>query len=206
MPHQVVIAESTARDARGTRVLRRGLRRRKCAGVDEGLAESNKCGVVNRQHSDGGTASAGAADKTGTLPAEMPAPLLPARVKQRRQRARVRVDAGDVRPLGTIAKEAAERQVILGRAAAVLLGKDVIDRKGDRRMGLRKLAIFAAMVRAFADQADQRAIHGSMAAGMLLQGEHGFSPQQVELQADLTVIHQFIVLLGGEVAFLVSSR
>jgi hypothetical protein len=40
----------------------------------------------------------------------------------------------------------------------------------------------------------------------LFQGELGFGAQQVELQPDLAVVFQFVLLIRGELAFLISGR
>jgi hypothetical protein len=101
-----------------------------------------------------------------------------------------------------IPKEAGQGKVVLGRGTAVLLGDDVV-------MG-KVIAEWACGRRQYSQQWCARSrtrvtapVHGSMTGSALLQGKHGFSPQQIDLQADLAVVPKFVLLLGGELAFLV---
>jgi len=118
------------------------------------MAESDKGGIVDGQHGDRDSGGAGTADKARAVPAKMAAPLLAAGVEQRNKSAALRVDAGDVRPLGTVAEETGQGQVVLGRGAAMLLGDDVVDGEGDGRAGLRQSAILAALACPLADLGD----------------------------------------------------
>src|SRR5438270_13495964 len=71
--------------------------RRKKTFRDESLAQLDAEGVVDVQHGDGHAADGGAAAQKRPVPAEVTRPLVAARVEERGELARVRVQPADVR-------------------------------------------------------------------------------------------------------------
>ena len=109
------------------------------------------------------------------------------------------IEAGDVGSLGAVAEETGQGEVILGGRTAVLLGDDVVDLEGNNGVGMGELAVFAALACPLAYQGDERLVHRrSMAVGWLLDGAAGFGPQEVEFEANLAVVLEFLLLVGGE--------
>lgn len=90
-------------------MLRRWLGRgREQDSVDQSLAGGDGLGFVDVEDSDGGPADRGAADEGGAGPAKVPVPLVAPGVEEADDLAGAAIDAGDVRPLVTVAKKACE--------------------------------------------------------------------------------------------------
>jgi hypothetical protein len=71
---------------------------------DQGFAELDAIFVVDVEQGDGDAADGGAADQVRPVPAEMLGPFVAAGVEQRRDPARLPVQAGQVRTLERITK------------------------------------------------------------------------------------------------------
>jgi hypothetical protein len=131
-------------------------------------------------------------------------PRLPARIEQRCKFPRIGVAAGDVRSLGTVAEEAGQGEVILGRWSIVLFCDDVVNLERDGGKGLGKVAVFAAFLCPLPHQGNKRPVHGrSMAMVGLPDSAEGLGPQKIEFEADLAVVLQFLQLACGKVTCLV---
>ena len=88
------------------------------------------------------------AQENGPLPVEVPGPFVTTRVEQPNLLLGSRIDPCQVGALVVVVRQASEGQVCRNRAAAMLLGNDVVDLKGSRGEGLRQLAILATVARA----------------------------------------------------------
>ena len=97
--------------------------------------------------------------KDGTVPLEVPLPVLTARIEEADDIAGLRIDAGQIRSLVKIAWHARVRAVFMNIRTVVDLRNDVIELERQVVMYLGHLAVFAAMVRACADQVGGSSVH-----------------------------------------------
>lgn len=118
-------------------------------------------GVVHCQRRHGRPADIGLARQANAFSTEMLVPTVAPWMKQSREQARKRIDAGDIRSLVAIAVAACERKITFARLAAVLGGNDVIDLKAKPPRGLRHSTIFADVRRPLADEAIEICVHDS---------------------------------------------
>ena len=102
--------------------------------------------VVNVEHINGHSTDSRCGAEQWAIPAKMLRPAIASRMKQSRQLSCVWVDAGEVWPLTGIATETGTREVRLHRRAAMLLGDDVIDAKGERVEFGSESAVLARVV------------------------------------------------------------
>lgn len=115
--------------------------------------------VIEPKHGDGRAADAGNPNKPRPIPAEVLVPDVMPRVKQARELASVRFNAGNIRPLVQIASAAAQREVLRLGCPAMLSGDDMIHDVTEGRGGLGESAVFAAMARSIAHFAFELAVH-----------------------------------------------
>ena len=120
--------------------------------------------MVDPEHVHRRPADGRAANQRAALVAEVIAPLVPSRVEQRRDLAAVRVAAGQVRPLLTVAKGTGQGEVARDRAAVMVPCDDMIDFECGLRPGLRQAAVFAPSARPLPDQPLQRGVHAGRAS------------------------------------------
>jgi hypothetical protein len=187
-------------------VSRLALRGREQAGVDEVHADGDGLGIIDVEDGDGGAALGCAADKSGTVPAEMPAPFVTAGIKEADDLSGARVDTRDVRSFGAVAEKAGQGQIARDGRPAMLAGNDVIDLEGEHAVVLVKLAVFAALMGTLPNEPDKCFFHGSGTAVMFGQGAAGAGSQQVEQPADAAVALQLPLLRLGQVVVLVFHR
>jgi hypothetical protein len=83
-------------------------------------------------------------------------PRLPSRIEQRRKFSSIRVDAGDIRSLATVAEETSQGEVILGGDSLMLLSDDMVYLEWDGGVGLGEAAEFAAFPGSLAHQGNKR--------------------------------------------------
>src|SRR5438034_498967 len=95
----------------------------------------------------------------GPLPAEVAVPLVAARIEQRRELPRLRLQAGDVRSLERIAVKAAKGEVAGHGRPLVLSGDDVVDLERAVVVFLRHAAVFAAGTGPQPDLPDKCCVH-----------------------------------------------
>src|SRR6185312_7016595 len=78
---------------------------RKAALLDQGRTLQKAVRKIDPQHRDRRSANGGAADEHGAVPAKVPRPLVPARMKQPGPLPRLGIDPGQVRPLVVVIRE-----------------------------------------------------------------------------------------------------
>ena len=122
---------------------------------DQRFSQCDRLIAVDLQDPDGGPADGGAADKDGSLVAEVVLPFVAAGMEELGQLPRERIDAGDVRPLEAITIPTCVCEVRGDRAAAVFAGDDVVGLKGDVGCFLRQAAVFASAQSPVADMMGQ---------------------------------------------------
>ncbi len=93
-----------------------------------------------------------AAHQNGSIPAEMPRPLVPPRIEETSEFLGNRIDASQVRPLMQVILMAGKSQIAWGIRTAMLLSNDVFDVKGKEGIVLFvNPAVFAALSRTLSD-------------------------------------------------------
>lgn len=86
----------------------RSRRRRENAFVNEPLPERDAIGEIDFQDVDSRPPDERLAHQDGTIPAEVPPPLVTARVEQRDDFSRYRINSGYIRPFMIVAGEAGQ--------------------------------------------------------------------------------------------------
>jgi len=104
---------------------------------DEGLTDLDGLWVVHGQDGDRHPPYGSPANQVRAVPAKMALPLVASWVEELGEVVRLRVKAGDVRPLVAVAVQAGEGEVVHDRGAAVLAGDHVVD--GERDRGVESL-------------------------------------------------------------------
>src|SRR3954447_8113289 len=89
----------------------------------------------------------------------MPRPFVTARVEQRNDFSRLRIDPGDIWPLVTVARKTGKTKITCLGATLVMLGNDVIHLESEIVIGLGKLAVFATPASPPPHEVFQRAFH-----------------------------------------------
>lgn len=134
--------------------------RRKAAGGDQRFAQPDAMGKIHGQYRHGCAADRRTAHQNRTIPAEMPGPLVPPRVKEPGKFLADRVDAGQVRSLVQVVLVTGKGQVAWRIRTSVLTGDDVFDVECEERIiALMELAVFATLPRAPSDQVPRCCIH-----------------------------------------------
>ena len=91
----------------------------------------------------------------GSVPDEVLLPSISTGVIQTCHLLCLRVDPGDIRPFVGVAVEAGQTEILSRCRTGVLLRNDMIDRVRQYGEPLRKLAVFAAMLRPLLDRLSQ---------------------------------------------------
>ena len=97
----------------------------------------------------------------GTVPLEVSLPVLATRVKEPNNFPRVRINAGKICSLKDVAWDTGPGAVFMGIRTVMELGNDVIELERQVIIILWNLAVFAAIVRAAADQVCGGSVHGN---------------------------------------------
>jgi hypothetical protein len=135
------------------------LRRGEDTFCNEHLAVSDAVVEIDAQCGDSGPAGSRAPNKAGAVPAEMPRPLLAARVEEGDDLVRGAVNSGYIRSFVVVARKTGEAKILWLRGAAVAFGDNVVDLKR-RIIGLLgHAAIFTAVGGMLPYQFFQRAFH-----------------------------------------------
>ena len=124
------------------------------------LAQCHPRRVVDVEHLHGPGSGPGRADQERVLPAEVPVPLLRARVEQRIQLAAE--SSGQIWPLGPIAFRARPTKRVRVVLPAVLLGDHMLDMEGEEIVIVFvQAAVLTAAARPLPDEGPERGIHQS---------------------------------------------
>jgi len=95
----------------------------------------------------------------GRVPFEMRAPIVLARMKERREGTGDGIHPRNIRPFVAVAVQARECQILEGGFAAVLARNDVIYVERVGMSGRREVAVFTAMARLVSDLPEEIGIH-----------------------------------------------
>ena len=98
------------------------------------LPEHDGVRVIDRKATHGSATCRRVAHEPRAIPVKMIAPPIVSRVKKRNSRRRVRINAGKVRSLVSVAAKATEAQVVERFEAAMLPGDHVVDWKREERI------------------------------------------------------------------------
>jgi hypothetical protein len=120
---------------------------------------------VDPKSGDRRAANRGAANQDGAVPAEMPAPLVAARVEEPNDSSGLGINTGEIRPFLGVVEIAGEGEVPGPCLAAMALGDDVVDLKSQWIVILMHLAVFAPTAGALPNQVLKGAIHGRLTGG-----------------------------------------
>src|SRR5712692_6666480 len=99
------------------------------------------------------------AGKYPSRPREVSIPLVCPRMEEANKLARIRICSGDVRTLVAIAMQAGEGEVFKNSQPSMLTCNDVIDVKGQRINGRRKVAILTSVLGTKPDLPDNIPVH-----------------------------------------------
>ena len=91
--------------------------------------------MIDAEHRNGRPPRLRQSHQDGVGPSKMPVPVLAPWMKQTSDRARIGIDAGQIRPLAQIAARATQAQVVSVVTAAMLFGNDVFDVKTNEGHG-----------------------------------------------------------------------
>jgi hypothetical protein len=138
---------------------------------DQASANFHPIWVVHFEHADGRPADSSSADQQRPVPGEVRAPSLAAGIEKSRELAGLRIEPGNVRAFVEIIVRAGKREVFERRLAAVLLGDNVIEGKGELREISWDFAILAAVFGSLPDSPLQHFVHGSGLVSGFLQRE-----------------------------------
>src|SRR5579871_1240705 len=188
---------------RGRRKAEVPLRRRENAGLDQGRTGGDGFGIVDLENGDGGPADRRAADQHGAVPAKMPRPFVPSRVKEANDGAGARILAGDVGALVAVAVKAGQTQIAWQVLPAVVPGLDVIDVERQFAERLRQAAIFAGIVGALPNETDKRFIHGLVSTAGLVERQARLGAEQIDQPADAAVRLKLLLLVLAEPVVLI---
>ncbi len=133
--------------------------RRELAVVNQRLTESDADLHVDPKRPNGGAAALRLAFKDGAIPSEVALPVLAPRIEEADNLADLGINAGEICTLVKVAWNTGVRSIIRTIRTVMDLGDDVIKLKRQVVMLLGHLAIFAAMVRASANQICGCSIH-----------------------------------------------
>lgn len=108
-----------------------------------------------------------------------------------------RIDAGEVRPLVTIAESTGEGAVVHFATTAMLAGNDVINVKGNFRKRFGEMTVFAAVPGAGANCPLKRRLHrGAQADAGFSERKAGLGFQKLQRAPHIEVIIQLPFLAG----------
>src|SRR5262249_55930955 len=102
-------------------------------------------GVIDRQYGDCRAPDRTQANQLVTLPSEVVAPLILARMEQARKLASRRINTSDVWALAEIAESARNREILDDTLPAVLPGNNMVDHKPKFRKRFRQMTILATI-------------------------------------------------------------
>jgi hypothetical protein len=114
--------------------------------LDQSIPKFDAVVVVDVEQGDGDAANRSKADQVGTLPAEMLRPFVTTGVEQGCDLARLRVDAGQIRPLERITIVTAQAKIAGDGRPDVLPSHDVVNLEGGVVGRLGYPTVFAATV------------------------------------------------------------
>jgi hypothetical protein len=112
---------------------------------DQLLPELDPVIEIDFEDADGGPSSRRQTHEHRAIPPKMPRPLMTAGIEQRDNFPGLGVDAGDVWPFVTIARETAQAEIAGPGRSIVVFRDDVIDFEGDTVARLGHLAVFATV-------------------------------------------------------------
>jgi len=142
--------------------------------VDQLRPVPNAMRQIDRQDNNGGATDRRAAHQHRAVPAEVPVPLVTARIEEPTFLARLWVDASQVRTLVTVTRETGRGAILKIIPASVLFGDDVLDLEHKFVELLRHPAVFATVACPFQDFLSDGIVHGSGAGRGLLQHPPSF--------------------------------
>ena len=106
------------------------------------------------------SANCRSACKHGPYPLEVSIPLVRSRMEEPNKLARTRINSGYVRTFVAIAVQAGEGEILKDSEPSMLACNDVIDVKGQKIDGSRKVAILTAVLGTTPDLPDNITVHG----------------------------------------------
>jgi hypothetical protein len=127
--------------------------------IDQFLTQANAKWLVDSKDGDRRAANGCPAGEQCAIPAEVPRPFVPARMKQRHELACHFIDSRQIRSFFPVARETGPSEISSDRGAAVLPGNDVLDFKSWPIEFFGHVAILAQSVRALPDESCQGLIH-----------------------------------------------
>lgn len=124
------------------------------------LARRDALFIVHRQQANRRPPLSSTPNDFNADPVEVVSPSIKSGIEQQHNRVGFRVDRGEIRSLVSVAVRTSQGQIVRVVAAAVLLGPNVLDVKGEKRRGrLGQLAVLASFARSLPHELASRSVY-----------------------------------------------